>query len=422
MKRVQFPRLGEVCCETVLDNGLKIQVVPRPGYLKSYAFFATSYGGMNVRFRKDGVWQETPAGVAHFLEHKMFDTKEGNALQKLTANGASANAFTAAAMTAYYFDCTERFEENLRTLLSFVSQGYFTQESVDKEQGIIGQEIRMIEDNPDWQIYTRMLRAMYHRHAARTSIAGTVESIAEITADTLYDCHKAFYTPANMILTVVGDVDPVHVIDLANRVLPKLSGPIIERDYGTEPETVAEKETVLEMEVSAPQFLAGFKCAPAAEGNDYMRAAILGDMASDILMGESSALYQRLYEQGLINPSFGGAFEMMPGVAYLYAGGDSKDANAVTDAILREAACIAAEGVDEDYFRRIRKASFGANLRGLNSFENIAVTLTEGYFHGYDPLRFPEVFESITPEDVAAFLKTNVTAERMALSRIVPKQ
>ena len=249
-----------------------------------------------------------------------------------------------------------------------------------------------------------------------------MESIAEITADTLYDCHKAFYTPANMILTVVGDVDPVHVIDLANRVLPKLSGPIIERDYGTEPETVAEKETVLEMEVSAPQFLAGFKCAPATEGDDYMRAAILGDMASDILLGESSALYQRLYEQGLINPSFGGAFEMMPGVAYLYAGGDSKDANAVTDAILREAARIAAEGVDEDYFRRIRKASFGANLRGLNSFENIAVTLTEGYFHGYDPLRFPEVFESITPEDVATFLKTNVTAERMVLSRIVPKQ
>ncbi len=422
MKRVQFPRLGEVCCETVLDNGLKIQVVPRPGYLKSYAFFATSYGGMNVRFRKDGVWQETPAGVAHFLEHKMFDTKEGNALQKLTANGASANAFTAAAMTAYYFDSTEHFEENLRILLSFVSIPYFTDESVAKEQGIIGQEIRMIEDNPDWQIYTRMLRAMYHRHAARTSIAGTVESIAEITADTLYDCHKAFYTPANMILTVVGDVDPVHVTDLANRVLPKLSGPIIERDYGTEPETVAEKETVLEMEVSAPQFLAGFKCAPAAEGDDYMRAAILGDMASDILLGESSALYQRLYEQGLINPSFGGAFEMMPGVAYLYAGGDSKDANAVTDAILREAARIAAEGVDEDYFRRIRKASFGANLRGLNSFENIAVTLTEGYFHGYDPLRFPEVFESITPEDITAFLKANVTAERMVLSRIVPKQ
>ena len=422
MNEKSYPRIGETVLEKTLPNGLKIFIVPKPQHRKKYAFFATRYGGMDMQFIRNGEKCDTPAGIAHYLEHKMFDTKDGNALQVLSQNGAEPNAFTSNAMTGYYFDCTEHFEENLRILLSFVSVPYFTYESVEKERGIIGQEIRMFEDNPDWQIYTRMLRAMYHRHAARTSIAGTVESIAEITADTLYDCHKAFYTPANMILTVVGDVDPVHVIDLANRVLPKLSGPIIERDYGTEPETVAEKETVLEMEVSAPQFLAGFKCAPATEGDDYMRAAILGDMASDILMGESSALYQRLYEQGLINPSFGGAFEMMPGVAYLYAGGDSKDANAVTDAILREAARIAAEGVDEDYFRRIRKASFGANLRGLNSFENIAVTLTEGYFHGYDPLRFPEVFESITPEDVAAFLKTNVTAERMVLSRIVPKQ
>lgn len=421
MKEFFYERIGEEVCRERLTNGLEVCVVPKPGYAKKYAFFSTRYGGMDTRFLLDGKWLDTPAGIAHYLEHKMFDTREGNALQELAKNGAEPNAFTANAMTAYYFDSTEHFEENLRILLSFVSIPYFTDESVAKEQGIIGQEIRMIEDNPDWQIYTRMLRALYKNHAARTSIAGTVESISHITAQTLYDCHKAFYTPANMILTVVGDVDPVHIADMANRVLPKLSGPVIERDYGVEPEGVAEKETAMEMEVSAPQFLAGFKCTPAAEGDDYMRATILGDMASDILLGESSPLYQRLYEQGLINPSFGGAFEMMPGVAYLYAGGDSKDADAVTDAILKEAARIAAEGVDEDYFQRIRKASFGANLRGLNSFENIAVTLTEGYFHSYDPFKFPEVFDSITPEDIAAFLKANVTPERMAVSRIVPK-
>lgn len=421
MKEFFYERIGEEVCRERLANGLEVCVVPKPGYAKKYAFFSTRYGGMDTRFRLDGKWLDTPAGIAHYLEHKMFDTREGNALQELAKNGAEPNAFTANAMTAYYFDSTEHFEENLRILLSFVSIPYFTDESVAKEQGIIGQEIRMIEDNPDWQLYTRMLRALYQNHAARTSIAGTVESISHITAKTLYDCHKAFYTPANMILTVVGDVDPIHMADLANRVLPKLSGPVIERDYGAEPEGVAEKETVMEMEVSSPQFLAGFKCAPAAEGDAYMRATILGDMASDILLGESSPLYQRLYEQGLINPSFGGAYEMMPGVAYLYAGGDSKDAGAVTDAILKEAARIAAEGVDEDYFQRIRKASFGANLRGLNSFENIAVTLTEGYFHGYDPFKFPEVFDSITPEDVASFLKANVTPERMAVSRIVPK-
>lgn len=421
MKEFFYERIGEEVCRERLTNGLEVCVVPKPGYAKKYAFFSTRYGGMDTRFLLDGKWLDTPAGIAHYLEHKMFDTREGNALQELAKNGAEPNAFTANAMTAYYFDSTEHFEENLRILLSFVSIPYFTDESVAKEQGIIGQEIRMIEDNPDWQIYTRMLRALYKNHAARTSIAGTVESISHITAQTLYDCHKAFYTPANMILTVVGDVDPVHIADMANRVLPKLSGPVIERDYGVEPEGVAEKETAMEMEVSAPQFLVGFKCAPAAEGDDYMRATILGDMASDILLGESSPLYQRLYEQGLINPSFGGAYEMMPGVAYLYAGGDSKDADAVTDAILKEAARIAAEGVDEDYFQRIRKASFGANLRGLNSFENIAVTLTEGYFHSYDPFKFPEVFDSITPEDIAAFLKANVTPERMAVSRIVPK-
>ena len=422
MKETFYERIGEAVCRQRLANGLEVCVVPKPSYSKKYAFFSTRYGGMDTRFRLDGKWLDTQAGIAHYLEHKMFDTREGNALQELAKNGAEPNAFTANAMTAYYFDSTEHFEENLRILLSFVSIPYFTAESVAKEQGIIGQEIRMIEDNPDWQIYTRMLRALYHNHAARTSIAGTVESISHITADTLYNCHKAFYTPANMILTVVGDVDPIHVADLANRLLPKLSGPVIERDYGEEPETVAEKETVMEMEVSAPQFLAGFKCAPAAEGSDYMRANILGDLACDILLGDSSPLYQRLYEQGLINPSFGGAYEMLPGVAYLYAGGDSRDANAVTDAILQEAERLAAEGMDEAYFQRIRKASFGANLRGLNSFENIAVTLTEGYFHGYDPLRFPEVFDSITAEDIAAFLKTNVTAEHMVLSRIVPKQ
>ena len=422
MKTLTYPRIGEKAIWETLPNGLPICVVPKPGYARKFAFFTTRYGGMDMRFQLDGQWLDTPAGIAHYLEHKMFDTADGSAMQDLARGGAEPNAYTSNAVTAYYFDCTEHFYDNLRILLSFVSVPYFTDESVEKEQGIIAQEIGMIEDNPEWQVYRQMMQALYRHSPVRQSVAGSVESIRQITAQTLYDCHKAFYTPANMCLVVVGDVDPVHVIDLANRVLPKLSGPIIERDYGTEPETVAEKETVLEMEVSAPQFLAGFKCAPATEGDDYMRAAILGDMASDILLGESSALYQRLYEQGLINPSFGGAFEMMPGVAYLYAGGDSKDASAVTDAILREAARIAAEGVDEDYFRRIRKASFGANLRGLNSFENIAVTLTEGYFHGYDPLRFPEVFESITPEDVATFLKTNVTAERMVLSRIVPKQ
>jgi predicted Zn-dependent peptidase len=421
MKQRFYERIGESVYRETLSNGLEICVVPKPGYAKKYAFFATRYGGMDTRFQLDGKWLDTPAGIAHYLEHKMFDTREGNALQELAKNGAEPNAFTSNAMTGYYFDSTEHFEENLEILLSFVSIPYFTEESVAKEQGIIGQEIRMIEDNPDWQIYTRMMQALYHSSPARTSIAGTVESISQITAETLYDCHKAFYTPSNMILTVVGDVDPIHVADLARRILPREGGPIIPRDYGNEPETVALRETSRAMEVSSPQFLTGFKCRPAAEGEDYLHLAVVGDMACDILLGESSPLYLRLYDQGLINTSFGGSFEMMPGVAYLYAGGDSKDARAVAAEIQREAERLVREGIDEDFYQRVRRASFGANLRGLNSFENIAVSLTEGYFHGYDPFRFPQVFDTVTREDVTDFLRENLRPDRMVLSEITPK-
>jgi predicted Zn-dependent peptidase len=422
VKQSFYERIGESVCREVLPNGLQVCVVPKPDHAKSYAFFATRYGGMDTRFRLDGKWLDTPAGIAHYLEHKMFDTKEGNALQRLAQNGAEPNAFTANAMTGYYFDSTEKFEENLEILLSFVSIPYFTDESVAKEQGIIGQEIRMIEDNPDWQLYTRMMKALYQTSTARTAIAGTVESISHITAETLYDCHKAFYTPSNMILTVVGNVDPIHVVDLAKRILPREGGPVIPRDYGEEPAAVAQKETKMAMEVSMPQFLTAYKCVPAEDGEAYLRLAIIGDMACDILLGDSSPLYLRLYDQGLINSSFGGAFEMMPGVAYLYAGGDSKDGRRVAEEIQREVSRLAAEGIDEDFYQRVRKASFGENLRGLNSFENIAVSLTEGYFHGYDPFRFPQVFDSITKDDIAAFLRDNLTADRAVLSEIVPRE
>ena len=422
MKPVVYESLGETVYQDTLPNGLELRVVPKPDHAKKYAFFATRYGGMDTRFQLGGRWLDTPAGIAHYLEHKMFDTKEGNALQELAKNGAEPNAFTSNAMTGYYFDSTDHFDENLEILLSFVSIPYFTEESVAKEQGIIGQEIRMIEDNPDWQIYVRMLRSLYSASTARTSIAGTVESISHITAETLYDCHKAFYTPSNMILTVVGNVDPVRVADLARRVLPKEGGPAIPRDYGQEPEAVARRETRLAMEVSSPQFLTAYKCRPVPEGEERLRAMVLGDLACDLLFGESSPLYQRLYSQGLINASFGGDIELRPGAAHLDAGGESKDPRAVAAALQEEADRLIREGVDEEFFQRTLRANFGANLRGLNSFENIAVSFTEGCFGGYDPFRFPQVFDAVSQSDVLDFLRENVSADRAVFSEIVPKE
>ncbi len=423
MDKKLYPRIGEEVIWVTLDNGLPVCIVPKKGFSRKYALFATRYGGMDMRFRLNGQWLDTPAGIAHYLEHKMFDTEDGNALQELAMNGAEPNAFTSNAITCYYFDSTEKFYENLEILLSFVSVPYFTDESVEKEQGIIGQEIGMIEDNPEWQVYKQLMQSLYHTSPARTPVAGSVESIREITAQTLYDCHKAFYTPANMCLVVVGDVEPQQVLDIARRVLPKDSGELIERDYGEEEPTEAAQAYAEErMEVSMPSFLVGFKCPPQHGGEEQHRFAAIGELACDVLMGESSPLYARLYSQGLINGSFGAAFDILPGAAYAYAGGDSKDPKAVTEAILAEAQRLVREGVDEDYYKRIVNANFGAALRELNSFESIAVSMAEGRFQGYDPYRFPEIYDSITAADVLAFLRENVTRSHMALSVIAPKE
>lgn len=423
MDKKLYPRIGEEVIWVTLDNGLPVCIVPKKGFSRKYALFAARYGGMDMRFRLNGQWLDTPAGIAHYLEHKMFDTEDGNALQELAMNGAEPNAFTSNAITCYYFDSTEKFYENLEILLSFVSVPYFTDESVEKEQGIIGQEIGMIEDNPEWQVYKQLMQSLYHTSPARTPVAGSVESIREITAQTLYDCHRAFYTPANMCLVVVGDVEPQQVLDIARRVLPKDSGELIERDYGAEEPTEAARAYAEErMEVSMPSFLVGFKCPPQHGGEEQHRFAAIGELACDVLMGESSQLYARLYSQGLINGSFGAAFDILPGAAYAYAGGDSKDPKAVAEAILAEAQRLAREGVDEDYYKRIVNANFGAALRELNSFESIAVSMAEGRFQGYDPYRFPEIYDSITAADVLAFLRENVTRSHMALSVIAPKE
>ena len=423
MEKKLYERIGEEVFHTTLPNGLPVYIVPKKDFLRKYALFATRYGGMDMRFEKDGQWLDTPAGIAHYLEHKMFDTEDGNALQELAKNGAEPNAFTSNAITCYYFDATDKFYESLEILLSFVSIPYFTDESVQKEQGIIGQEIGMIEDNPEWQVYKQLMQALYHTSPARTPVAGSVESISHITAQTLYDCHKAFYTPANMCLVVVGDVKPERIIASANQILPAKSGPLIRRDYGAEEAlTAAEHFVSAAMEVSMPTFLVGFKCPPQHGGEEQHRFTAIGELACDVLMGESSPLYARLYAEGLINGSFGAAFDLLPGASYVYAGGDSKDPQAVAEAILAEARRLVSEGVDGDYYRRVVNANFGAALKALNSFESIAVSMAEGCFQGYDPYRFPEVYDSITVEDVLDFLRRNMTRDHMALSVITPKE
>lgn len=422
MEKTEYRQIGETVYHTVLPNGLHIYVSPKPDFQKCYAFFATNYGGMDMRFRLNGEWVDTPAGVAHYLEHKTFDTKDGSAMQDLAANGASPNAFTSSAMTGYYFDCTEKFEESLVVLLSFVSVPWYTQESVDKEQGIIGQEIRMTDDEPDSEVFYGMLEGLYSHSPIRTHILGTVESISHITADTLNLCHRAFYDPGNMVLCVAGNVDPARVASIAEEVLSREGHGPVERDYGTpEPETATSSRWDKEMAVSTPIFQLGFKDAPPVRGENWLRWELTGDLACEALLGTSSPLYAALYEKGLLNESFGYGCEAYPGVAFLSAGGESRDPERVRDAVLQEAERIGQQGIDGDLFRRLKKALYGASVRALNSFENICVGQAEAHFRGYDPMTFPEQYASIKKEDVEAFIRRVVIAPKTTLAVVWPK-
>ena len=422
MDKLEFPQVGEVMYHQVLENGASVFVFPKPEFQKGFAFFATNYGGMDMRFCLDGQWHDTPAGVAHYLEHKMFDTQEGNALLELAANGASPNAFTSSAITGYYFESTEKFEENLKILLSFVSVPWFTQESVDKEQGIIGQEIRMIEDNPEWKVFTNLMEALYENHPIRVNVAGSVESISHITAETLYACHKAFYDPANMVLCVAGNVDPEAICAVAREILPKEAGPIAAKDYGPqEPPRAAQALIEEKMEVSTPIFQLGYKGDALPQGEERLRRQLVGELALEVLLGSSSPLYAKLYQAGLINASFGYGYDSYPGCAFLYAGGESKDPAAVKQAVLDEAARLAREGIDAALWSRLKKGLYGSQVRGLNSFDNLCVSQAQAFFAGRNLLDFAALFDQLEKGEAEAMLARWATPERTALSVVRPK-
>ena len=422
MERLDYPALGETVWTGTLPNGLKIFVAKKPGFRKAFAMFAVNYGGADRRFRLDGEWIDTPAGVAHFLEHKMFDMPDGtNVLAELSARGASPNAYTGAGITAYHFTCTEGFSENLRTLLTYVSTPWFTPESVAKEQGIIGQEIRMYENNPGSAGFYGLMSLLFDHHPARETVAGTVESIAEITPEILYSCHRAFYRPSNMALCVVGDADPQAVAAMAEEILPPEPQDVPVRDYGPEESLFPAKNRAQRaMEVSAPLFYAGAALPPVAEGPEMLRRQLLCELSMDYLAGPSSGLYTELYAKGLLNREFGAGFQSAGGAAAMLVGGESRDPEAVYEALMERIDRIARRGVDAAAFERCRRARYGAELMGLDAFGAYARAMADGAFHGWTVDDVFTLLPELTAEDAAAFLCDNVTPQRTAMCVVRP--
>lgn len=414
MTKIEYPNIGETLYCGELPNGLRIRVVPKPGFNSYYAVFGTCYGGAMRRFELDGNIIDTPAGVAHFLEHKMFDLPNGdNALNMLSANGADPNAFTSSGCTCYYFRCTTGFEENLKLLLHFVSTPYFTPETVEKEQGIIGQEIRMVEDNPGNVIYYNLLKSLYEHHPIRDDVAGTVESIAEITDRTLYDCHKAFYAPSNMVLCVEGDVDPEDIYRIAAEQLSSERCPVPHADYGApEGPLPCVMHVERSMAVSMPHFLIGAKIDDTG-----LRSRITAGLALKLLAGGSSPFYTRLYTEGILNRDFDASADYSAGTATLFIGGESTD----PDRVLRELCDEAAKAeFSDEYFTRQKRACIGGRLRGLEDFDNVCVNLALDLFDGYCSFDAMAIAEDITKSECIDFIRTYITPERMAMSVINP--
>ena len=423
MELTNYPQLGEKVYREVLSNGLTVAVVPRPGFTKKLCYFVTDFGAIHTDFTLDGKHWSVPAGIAHYLEHKMFDLPGRDVSAEFAALGAIPNAFTGYDVTAYYFSCTENFRECLDLLLEFVSTPYFTEEMVQKEQGIIGQEIDMNRDNPDTQIFEMLMENMYDHHPIRVPILGRRETIAKITPENLTACHNAFYRPDNMLLCVVGDVDPEEVKAIAEKRLGNGDYPPVERVRRWEEAltcaTAYEEKT---MDVAMPMFHLGFKCESWEPGEEATRRELTAELAAEALFGESSSLYQQLYEAGLIDTSFGGGFETIDGMALFTASGDSNNPKAVTEAILARADQIVREGLDEADFLRMKRSALGRRIRSLDSFDATCYRICAYHFSGFDYFRFPAVYRDIQATDVYSFLKKSITRDNMSLAVILPKE
>ena len=419
-----YAELDETCYQEVLENGLTVAVVKREGFTKKLAYFVTDYGAIHTNFTLEGKEYHAPAGVAHYLEHKLFDMPGGRDVSaEFAAMGAMTNAFTSYDLTAYYFSCTENFRDCLKLLLEFVSTPYFTEESVEKERGIIDQEIGMNKDAPDSVIFENLMVSMFEKHPIRIPILGTSETIREITAETLHTCHRAFYTPGNMLLCVVGDVDPEEVKSMALEVLGNDKKEVgCKQPLPEESMETPEKNTQRIMEVAMPMFNLAFKCEPLGLGDAAIRQEMVADLAAEALFGESSELYLKLYEEGIIDSSFGGGFETIDGCAMLMCSGDSDYPQEVRKAILAQAEKIAAEGIDETAFLRMKRSALGRRIRALDSFDATCFRVCAYHFSGFDYFRFPEIYRSIEANELREFITRIVTEARSCLSVIAPVQ
>ncbi|MFN4213726.1 MULTISPECIES: EF-P 5-aminopentanol modification-associated protein YfmH [unclassified Exiguobacterium] len=409
--KIDFPHVGETLHHTVLENGLTVYLLKKTGYEKTYATFTTKYGSIDRRFKTED-WVEVPDGIAHFLEHKMFEKEDGDVFQKFGQLGASANAFTSFTRTAYLFGATSNVEANLTTLLDFVQTPYFTEASVEKEKGIIGQEIQMYQDNPGWRLYFGLIEAMYAEHPVKIDIAGTIESIGHITADDLYACHRAFYHPSNMVLFVVGNIDPDAVLEQvkANQAAKTFEAPVLQaRERVEEPTSVKSTQRIIEMDVSVPKVMIGYKDVPRA-GADGMKQELAVELLMHALFDTTAPLYAELYAEGLIDDAFSFDYTSEETFAFAVL---SMETPHVDSFVSRMTTALERPLVlDETTLERKKRMMKGQFLKALNSPEFIANQFSRYALNGGNMFELPELLDAITLDDLYAAYDRLFQADR----------
>lgn len=428
MEKIIFEQLQEELYYEKMENGLVVYILPKKGFNKTYATFTTKYGSIDNHFLPPGreEFVRVPDGIAHFLEHKLFEKEDGDVFQQFSKQGASANAFTSFTRTAYLFSSTSNVEKNLETLIDFVQDPYFTEKTVEKEKGIIGQEITMYDDNPDWRLYFGLIQNMYKNHPVSIDIAGTIESISHITKDMLYECYDTFYHPSNMLLFVVGPVQPEQIMAQVreNQARKQYKNkPEIKRRFEDEPAAVAEKKQILNMNVQTSKCLVGLK-APRTDqaGSEMLKNELAVNVMLDILFGKSSDNYTSLYNDGLVDDTFSYDYTQEQGFGFAMVGGDTSDPELLTDKLkgmLLEAKN--GSGLTKASLERTKKKKIGAFLRAVNSPEYIANQFTRYAFNEMDLFDVVPTLEALTLDDIKNVAGNLIDEERLTVCQVIPK-
>lgn len=413
--------LNETCYKYIFDSGLELYVFPKRRQSSNFAIFGTRFGSVHTDFSVGNQQKyHMPQGIAHFLEHKLFESEEQDAFERFTKTGASSNAYTSFDRTCYLFTCTDNFYDSYDILLDFVQSPYFTDQTVKKEQGIIGQEIKMYDDMGSWQVYMNALRALYKNIPVNVDIAGTVDEIAKITANNLYECHNAFYNPANMFICICGNVEPQEVFEFTKDRIKTQKAVDVKMIYEDEPEEICESFVSCELEVSLPQFVMAFK--DKVENGIYIdnKKRIIKAMILDIIASKKSELYTTLLNQGLINADFGAEVFDGPGYCSSMFIGESSDPQKVSQMILSEIRRLKECGIDPADFEMTKRELYGNTVKAFDSVDSIINHMVDGAVCGYDFLNITEQISSITLDMLNKELRRDFDEEKLILSVVNP--